>query len=108
MPWPNAKQFDSLFAKIAIAAYFIPVLLAAGLGWLTGPRNFWSWLLTLGPIFYFCRLHADFFGIAPLSIAGRVSAVYRRRRSVCSKFGNFLCRGRPKEAGPFPASPAGV
>jgi 4-amino-4-deoxy-L-arabinose transferase-like glycosyltransferase len=107
MPWPNAKQFDSLFAKIAIAAYFIPVLLAAGLGWLTGPRNFWSWLLTLGPLFYFCALHAVFLG----SLRYRLPTEYPL--CIAAAIGlqqgwHFLCRGRPREAGPFPASPAGA
>ncbi|HEV3302986.1 MAG TPA: glycosyltransferase family 39 protein, partial [Planctomycetaceae bacterium] len=62
MPWPNAKQFDGLFPKVAVAVYFIPILLAAVIGWLTGPRNFWAWTLTLGPILYFCALHAIFLG----------------------------------------------
>ena len=107
MPWPNAKQFDGLFAKIAIAAYFIPVLLAAGLGWLTGPRNFWSWLLTLGPLFYFCALHAIFLG----SLRYRLPTEYPL--CIAAAIGlqqgwHFLCRGRPKEAGSFPAPPAGA
>ncbi len=107
MPWPNAKQFDGLLSKLAISVYFIPVLLAAGLGWLVGPRQFWGWLLTLGPIIYFCALHAIFLGSLryrlpaeyPLCIAGAVGL---------QQVWHFLCRGRPKEAGPFPASPAGA
>jgi 4-amino-4-deoxy-L-arabinose transferase-like glycosyltransferase len=107
MPWPNAKQFDGLLAKIAIAAYFIPVLLAAGWGWLTGPRNFWGWLLTLGPLFYFCALHAIFLG----SLRYRLPAEYPLCIAAAvglQQVWNFLRRGRLKEAGQFPASPASV
>jgi 4-amino-4-deoxy-L-arabinose transferase-like glycosyltransferase len=72
MPWPNAKQFDGLFLKIAIATYFIPVMLLAGLGWWMGPRNFWGWIVTLGPIFYFSAVHAVFLG----SLRYRLPAEY--------------------------------
>jgi 4-amino-4-deoxy-L-arabinose transferase-like glycosyltransferase len=105
MPWPNAKQFDGLLPKIAIAVYFIPILLAAAFGWLTGPRNFWAWSLTLGPILYFCALHAIFLG----SLRYRLPAEYPL--CIASAIGlqqvwKFLRHGRKKEAGQSPASPA--
>jgi hypothetical protein len=105
MPWPNAKQFEGLLTKIAIAAYFIPVVLAAVFGWLTGPRNFWAWMLTLGPIVYFCAVHAIFLG----SLRYRLPAEYPL--CIASAIGlvqawKLLCHGRHKEAGESPASPA--
>ena len=103
MPWPNAQQFDGLLPKIAVAAYFIPVLLAAVFGWLTGPRTFWAWMLTLGPILYFCALHAIFLG----SLRYRLPAEYPL--CIASAVGLQqvwkLLRGRLKEPGPSPASP---
>ena len=104
MPWPNAKQFDSLFAKLAIAAYFLPVLLAAAVGWLTGPRNFWGWVLSLGPLFYFCVLHAIFLG----SLRYRLPAEYPLCIAAAvglQQVWNFLRRSRLKQS---PASPAGA
>jgi 4-amino-4-deoxy-L-arabinose transferase-like glycosyltransferase len=105
MPWPNAKQFEGSLPKIAIAAYFIPALLAAGIGWLTGPRNFWGWTLTLGPILYFCAVHAIFLG----SLRYRLPAEYPL--CIASAVGlqqpwKFLNRGRFKEGGSSPGSSA--
>jgi 4-amino-4-deoxy-L-arabinose transferase-like glycosyltransferase len=105
MPWPNAKQFEGFLPKFAIAAYFIPVVLAAGFGWLTGPRNFWAWMLTLGPILYFCAVHAIFLG----SLRYRMPAEYPL--CIASAIGlqqawKFSCQSRHKEAGQSPASPA--
>jgi 4-amino-4-deoxy-L-arabinose transferase-like glycosyltransferase len=105
MPWPNAKQFDGLLPKIAVAAYFIPILLAAVFGWLSGPRNFWPWMLTLGPILYFCALHAIFLG----SLRYRLPAEYPL--CIASAIGlqqvwKLLYRDRLKPAGPSPESPA--
>ncbi len=62
MPWPNAEQFSGMGLRLAVAAYFIPVVLAAVLGWILGPRNYWAWVLTLGPILYFSAIHAVFLG----------------------------------------------
>jgi 4-amino-4-deoxy-L-arabinose transferase-like glycosyltransferase len=105
MPWPNAKQFDGLFLKIVIAVYFVPILLAAVLGWLTVRRNFWAWTLALGPILYFCAVHAVFLG----SLRYRLPAEYPL--CIASAIGlqqvwKFLCRGGLKRAGQLPASPA--
>ncbi len=72
MPWPNAEQFSGLGLRFAIAVYFIPVVLAAVLGWVFGPRNYWGWILTLGPILYFSAIHAVFLG----SLRYRLPAEY--------------------------------
>jgi len=72
MPWPNAEQFSGLGLQIAVAAYFIPVVLFACLGWFCGPRNFWVWTLILGPILYFSAIHAVFLG----SLRYRLPAEY--------------------------------
>jgi len=90
MPWPNAKQFGGLGPRIAVAAFFIPVLLAAVYGWLTGPRNFWGWAISLGPILYFSAIHAVFLGSLryrlpveyPLCIASAVGLEQLMRRFV--------------------------
>lgn len=72
MPWPNAEQFSGMGLRLAVAAYFIPVVLAAVLGWIFGPRNYWAWVLTLGPILYFSAIHAVFLG----SLRYRLPAEY--------------------------------
>jgi 4-amino-4-deoxy-L-arabinose transferase-like glycosyltransferase len=72
MPWPNAEQFSGMGLRLAVAAYFIPVVLAAVLGWILGPRNYWAWVLTLGPILYFSAIHAVFLG----SLRYRLPAEY--------------------------------
>ncbi len=72
MPWPNAEQFSGWGLKLAVAAYFVPVLAAAIVGWLWGPRNPWAWILTLGPILYFSCVHAIFLG----SLRYRLPAEY--------------------------------
>jgi hypothetical protein len=72
MPWPNAAEFSGWGLRIAAAAYFIPLLIAAALGWILGPRNYWAWVLTLGPILYFSAIHAVFLG----SLRYRLPAEY--------------------------------
>ena len=105
MPWPNAKQFDGFLVKVAIGAYFIPVLLAAVVGWLYGPRNFWGWLLTLGPILYFAAVHAVFLG----SLRYRLPAEYPL--CIAAAIGlqqvwKVVWGGRSAKTGSLPASPA--
>jgi 4-amino-4-deoxy-L-arabinose transferase-like glycosyltransferase len=105
MPWPNAKQFAGVLPKIAIAVYFIPLLLAAVGGWLAGPRNVWAWTLTLGPILYFSAIHALFLG----SLRYRLPAEYPL--CIASAVGlqlvwRYFHRGSTRAAGTTPASPA--
>jgi hypothetical protein len=107
MPWPNAKQFEGFFLKIAIAAYFIPVLLAAAVGWLFGPRNFWGWVLTLGPILYFAGVHAVFLG----SLRYRLPAEYPLCIAAAiglQQVGKMVWGGRSVATGTLPASPAPI
>jgi 4-amino-4-deoxy-L-arabinose transferase-like glycosyltransferase len=105
MMWPNAKQFAGVLPKIAIAAYFIPLLLAAVGGWLAGPRNVWAWTLTLGPILYFAAIHSLFLG----SLRYRLPAEYPL--CIASAVGlqlawRYFNRGPNRAAGTTPASPA--
>jgi 4-amino-4-deoxy-L-arabinose transferase-like glycosyltransferase len=72
MPWPNAPQFSGLAPRLAIAIYFVPAVLAALCGWMFGPRNYWGWVLTWGPILYFAAIHAVFLG----SLRYRLPAEY--------------------------------
>jgi 4-amino-4-deoxy-L-arabinose transferase-like glycosyltransferase len=72
MPWPNATQFSGTALKVLIAIYFIPLLVAAGIGLVWGPRNPWAWALALGPILYFSCIHAVFLG----SLRYRLPAEY--------------------------------
>ncbi len=107
MPWPNAKQFAGALPKIAIVAYFVPLLLAAFGGWLAGPRNAWAWTLTWGPILYFAVIHAIFLGSLryrlpteyPLCIAAAVGLQIAWR---------YFRRAPNREAGTTPPSPAAV
>jgi 4-amino-4-deoxy-L-arabinose transferase-like glycosyltransferase len=105
MPWPNAKQFAGVLPKIAIAVYFIPLLLAAVGGWLAGPRDVWAWTLTLGPILYFAAIHALFLG----SLRYRLPAEYPL--CIASAVGlqlawRYFNPGSNRAAGTTPASPA--
>jgi 4-amino-4-deoxy-L-arabinose transferase-like glycosyltransferase len=105
MPWPNAKQFEGFLLTLAIAAYFVPLLLAAAIGWLAGPRNFWGWTLTWGPILYFCALHAVFLG----SLRYRLPAEYPLAIAAAvgiQQVWKLVKRGTLNEAGSLPASPA--
>jgi hypothetical protein len=72
MPWPNAEQFAGVGRKMAVAAYFIPLLAAAAVGLIWGPRNPGAWILTIGPIVYFSCIHAIFLG----SLRYRLPAEY--------------------------------
>jgi 4-amino-4-deoxy-L-arabinose transferase-like glycosyltransferase len=105
MPWPNAKQFDSLWLKIAISVYFIPLLLAALVGWICAPRNFWGWVLTLGPILYFAGVHAVFLG----SLRYRLPAEYPLCIAAAiglQQLWKVVWGGRSVKTESSPASPA--
>ncbi|MFM9965829.1 MAG: ArnT family glycosyltransferase [Planctomycetaceae bacterium] len=71
-PWPSAKEFGGFWKGLLVAAFFVPVcVLAARGGWLARQQP-WTWLLTLGPIFYFAAIHAVFVG----SLRYRLPAEY--------------------------------
>lgn len=59
-PWPNAAQFDTLSARLAVSIYFLPVLLLAGMGIWHCKNDIWSIVICVGPILYFAALHAVF------------------------------------------------
>ena len=59
-PWPNAEQFQSRWARIAVALSFVPVLVFAAVGAWQQRSDRPLLLLTLGPILYFCALHLIF------------------------------------------------
>ena len=59
-PWPNAAQFERWPLRLAVAAWFVPVILLAGIGLWQIRRDYWGWLIAAGPIVYFCGLHLVF------------------------------------------------
>jgi len=89
-PWPNARQFAGRLFALAVAIYFIPLLIMSAIGWFRGPRSFWGWTLAVGPILYFAATHAVFLGSLryrfpaefPLCIAAAVGCVRLCNRSI--------------------------
>ena len=71
-PWPNAGQFDSWPAWIAVLASSIPLFTATVLGIWTGRPGWIALALTLGPVLYFAAVHSVFVG----SIRYRLPAEY--------------------------------
>lgn len=59
-PWPNAAQFERWPLRLVVAAWFLPVMLLAGIGLWRMRRDYWGWLVAAGPIVYFCGLHLVF------------------------------------------------
>ncbi len=59
-PWPNADEFGSWPMRLAVAAGFLPIFVAAvvGLAWYRD-RGWCVWVLAL-PVFYFTALHVIF------------------------------------------------
>jgi len=71
-PWPNAEPFRSWPLRLAVAVFFLPLLVFAAIGWWRCRRCAWTWLLSLGPIIYFALLHMIFVG----SLRYRLPAEY--------------------------------
>jgi len=92
-PWPSAElvggSWQSLVGGILVAAYFIPVLLAAVWGWLRGTGHRWAWILTWGPLVYFAVVHAVFLG----SLRYRLPVEYPL--CIAAAFGLQLMRKGP-------------
>ena len=61
-PWPNAAQFNSLTARLAIAVFFIPLIVFALCGAWHHRPNVTACALTLGPLLFFAILHFVFVG----------------------------------------------
>lgn len=71
-PWPGAEQFSSPAARLAVAAYYIPVLaLAAVAAWLRR-GDLWLVGLSAGPLLFFSLVHCVFVG----SLRYRLPAEY--------------------------------
>ncbi len=71
-PWPNAPQFDSLTARLAIAVFYIPLIVFAVCGAWHHRRNVAACALALGPLVFFALLHFVFVG----SLRYRLPAEY--------------------------------
>lgn len=95
-PWPNAAQFDTWPACLAVSVFFIPTLLFALRGLWACRRNVWTWGLTLGPALYFSALHSLFVG----SLRYRLPVEYPL--CVLTAFGLLVMvsgRARPNSVG---------
>ena len=71
-PWPNAEQFQSISARLAVGAVFIPVLVLAIAGTWASRREIWPLAICWGPVFYFSVIHMVFVG----SLRYRLPAEY--------------------------------
>ncbi len=71
-PWPNAGQFDSWPAWIAMLASSLPLFAATLWGVWTRRPGWIALALTLGPVLYFAAIHSVFVG----SIRYRLPAEY--------------------------------
>ncbi len=71
-PWPNHEMFSTWWQCLAVALFFIPVVVLAAHGWWVTRYQYWNWLLTVGPIIYFSALHVIFVG----SLRYRLPAEY--------------------------------
>jgi len=88
-PWPGAEQFSHWSAKVAVAIWFIPLVIFSGYGAYLLRRNWPALLLCAGPILYFSALHIVFvsslryrlpaeYPLAVIAAAGVVACLSRR------------------------------
>jgi hypothetical protein len=90
-PWPNAGQFNTWPAWIAVLGSSIPLFTATVLGIWKGRPGWTALTLTLGPVLYFAAIHSIFVGSIryrlpaeyPMTLLAAVglSAVLARQRS---------------------------
>lgn len=59
-PWPGAEQFDSPWAKLVVAAYYLPMLLLALTGAWHYRRDLWLVGLCAAPVLLFSLVHCAF------------------------------------------------
>ncbi len=59
-PWPNAAQFGGFWQRAAVAVFFAPMVILAGVGWWVRRKQTWFWMFTIGPVLYFTALHMIF------------------------------------------------
>jgi 4-amino-4-deoxy-L-arabinose transferase-like glycosyltransferase len=92
-PWPGAAEFDHWSAKVAVAIWFIPLVIFSGYGAYLLRRNWPALLLCAGPILYFSALHTVFvsslryrlpaeYPLAVIAAAGVLACLSRRRVSA--------------------------
>ncbi|MBX3442181.1 MAG: glycosyltransferase family 39 protein [Planctomyces sp.] len=93
-PWPNAEQFGSVWARLAVAASSVPLWLLAAYGaWRLRPH--WTALaLTVGPLAYFSAVHMLFVG----SIRYRIPAEYPLAALAAAGAAALLDRWRGRSA----------
>ncbi len=99
-PWPNAEQFRRWWLSGPLAVFFVLlVVFSVYGGWVSRHRP-WAWVLTAGPLLYFCLLHTVFvaslryrlpgeYPLCVLAAAGWVAWWQRRRQrrapAACSQ-----------------------
>jgi 4-amino-4-deoxy-L-arabinose transferase-like glycosyltransferase len=60
--WPNADQFQNPFLKVAVVAFFAPLIIFSLIGLLKYRKQGVILLMTVGPIAYFSLIHLLFIG----------------------------------------------
>lgn len=90
-PWPNAGQFGSWPAWIAVLASSLPLFAATAWGIWTARPGWIVLALTLGPVLYFAAVHAVFVG----SIRYRLPAEYPMTLLAAAGLQAVLTRQRP-------------
>jgi 4-amino-4-deoxy-L-arabinose transferase-like glycosyltransferase len=98
-PWPSAAQFGGIGPALLVAVFFVPMLLLAARGAWQCRGHPWSWLLTLGPVFYFAAIHSVFVG----SLRYRLPAEYPL--CVLAAVGCQECFNRWRGERPDPSVP---
>jgi 4-amino-4-deoxy-L-arabinose transferase-like glycosyltransferase len=94
-PWPGAEQFNHWSATLAVAIWFIPLVIFAGYGAYLLRRNWPALLLCAGPILYFSALHTVFvsslryrlpaeYPLAVIAAAGVLACLSRRKAAIDS------------------------
>ncbi|MGC1276523.1 MAG: glycosyltransferase family 39 protein [Planctomycetaceae bacterium] len=71
-PWPGAEQFSTPLAQVAVAAYYLPMLVLAAIGGWTRRRDVWLVGLSVAPLLFFSLVHCVFVG----SLRYRLPAEY--------------------------------
>jgi hypothetical protein len=94
-PWPGAKEFNHWTYKVAVAVWFLPLLLFSVIGIRQLRRNWPALLLCIGPILYFSALHTVFvsslryrlpaeYPLAVVAAVGLLACLSRRRTAATS------------------------
>ena len=93
-PWPNADQFNSAWHKLAVSAFFVPLIAGAVWGTWINRKQPWTWLVTIAPIIYFSAIHSVFVG----SLRYRLPAEY----PMCVMAAAAICEGIRRRKRPVP------